>query len=165
MLSEKCIIYLESVQAIPTKQQPFRRKRFIEAVCKILVVDVKRTLTPHVGLSSTRSARRLQGSFDSAPKDMVMVTMAEVDVFIDILNIFAAILQESKITMKWPNPPSSTQAAGLTYEDNLSPFLFLNFAEGPPWSNKRAEKIGWSCLLCKRFRNVQGHTSSKCIKF
>lgn len=88
---------LESVRVISKEQHGFRKEQCTEIVCKALMAYVKKSLTTPYNPPYTVFVY-FKAGFDSAPRGKPMLTLAEMCVAMNVLDLLTAILR-NKITI------------------------------------------------------------------
>lgn len=109
--------YLRS--AVSAERHKLRKERCIEAVCRILMADVKRTLiTPQN--PPYAMAVNFKAIFPLVVRDKIVFILGEVGASVNLLSFLAAVLQENGIIIDDATAelPSFPQTVGLPQGKN-----------------------------------------------
>ena len=125
ILTRRLTMFLENLDVIPMEQHGFRSEHSTMTACEILMKDIDKALSrPRTYVFAVFVDYRT--AFDSAPRDKVLQTLADVGTPSRVLKLLADILQPNPITIDdgIAELPPFEQTSGLAQGDALSPLLF-----------------------------------------
>lgn len=125
ILTRRLTEFLENLDVIPMEQHGFRSEHSTTTACRILLSDIDKTLSKPKSFIYAVFVD-YKAAFDSAPRDKVLQTLADVGTPVQILKLLSAILQANTITIDdgVSELPPFGQTSGLAQGDSLSPVLF-----------------------------------------
>ena len=98
LLTRRLSTFLENLDVIPAEQHGFRSFHSTSTACEILLTEIDKTLArPKSYLYAVFVDYR--AAFDSAPRDKLIQTLADVGIPPKILKLLVAILQPNPITI------------------------------------------------------------------
>ena len=125
LITRRLSNFLEICSCIPSEQHGFRAGHSTITACDLLLQEVHRVLRhPRQALYAVYVD--FKSAFDTAPRDKILVKLAECGVPQNMLLLIKALLQENSVRIddgvSLLTPFSQT--TGVAQGDNLSPLLF-----------------------------------------
>ena len=125
LITKRLSLFLERKDVIPEEQHGFRRNRSTISACKILLEDIQQALSkPRRYLYAVFVD--FKAAFDTAPRDLILDSLAAAGVPACMLNLIAAVLKENRIVIDdgVSELPPIPQTTGVAQGNNISPLLF-----------------------------------------
>ena len=125
LITRRLTRFLEGCSCIPPEQHGFRSGHSTITACETLLQEVHQVISkPKQALFAVFVD--FKSAFDTAPRDTILMKLAQSGVPVNMLHLIRSILQENSVSIDdgVAQLEPFSQSTGVAQGDNLSPLLF-----------------------------------------